>query len=264
MIERWEAEHFPTIEPGSADRHRVSIKSLMPFFGEMPIGKVTPQTIEEYRVQRRKAVMPATYNREFDALKCAFGYAARKWRWLASNPMQGLKKERENNFVTRWLSEHEEKALTEQAPGWLKDIILFLIHTGLRREECLSLTWDRVDLDNRVIHILKVTRTKNTRPRTVPLNNTVMAVIQRIAAKRKRGAKYLFAPDTATRYDGPNVGRAFRMVLDKSGIAHCRIHDLRHTFASRLVQKGVDIHSVAKLLRSRRSGMCIFRWTACG
>ena len=104
----------------------------------------------------------------------AFNLAVREWEWVKENPVSRVCKDKENNERDRWLSVDEEKRLFENSPQWLKGIILFALHTGLRRDELLLLTWDRVDLFRKIIIIQE---SKNGKPRTIPLTQTALDIL---------------------------------------------------------------------------------------
>ncbi|MDP6527717.1 MAG: site-specific integrase, partial [Candidatus Pacebacteria bacterium] len=118
-------------------------------------------------------------------------------------------------------------------------------HTGLRRDELLSLEWKRVDLSLKTILIQK---TKNGRPKTVPLNETALSILEKKSKVGSIKNDLVFISDHGTKIKGSNLWRAFKKALERAGIEDFTFHDLRHTFATRLVQRGEDIYKVAKLL----------------
>ena len=77
--------------------------------------------------------------------------------------MSRVSKEKVDNERDRWLTVDEEMSLLEKSPEWLRDIILFNLHTGLRQDELLSLTWDRVD--DMFRKTIPIADTKNDKPR---------------------------------------------------------------------------------------------------
>ena len=108
--------------------------------------------------------------------------------WINGNdkPFSKISYERENNERARWLTEDEEKRLLESSPEWLCEIIVFALNTGLRQGELLSLEWNRVNLFRKTILIQK---TKNSKPKTVPLNQIAMDVILRKSEEKVRRIK---------------------------------------------------------------------------
>lgn len=178
-------------------------------------------------------------------LSRAFNLAVKEWEWLSDNPVSKVSKETENNERDQWLSPEEEAKILEECPGWLRDIIVFDLHTGLRQDELLSLEWSRVDFPRRTILIQK---TKNGKPKALPLNLIALNILEEKSKVRSVKNDLVFLSSNGTKINRHNLWRAFRKVLDDAGIQDFTFHDLRHTFATRLVQRGEDIYKVAKLM----------------
>jgi len=118
--------------------------------------------------------------------------------------------------------------------------------TGLRKGELFRLQWLDVDLDQEIILV------KNTKSnkRYVPLNPTAVAILK--AVPRKEDSVHVFV-DPSSKEALKNIERAWRKALKAAKITQFRFHDLRHTFASRLVQQGVHLKAVQELLGHRQS-----------
>jgi integrase len=180
-------------------------------------------------------------------LSKAFSLAVKEWEWLKENPVSKVQKERENNKVDRWLAEAEERRLLEKSPDWLREIIVFALNTGLRQDELLSLEWSRVNLLRKTI-LIKVT--KNNKPHTLPLNSIALNVLMRKHECKVRSINndLVFASQVGTKIGRRNLIRAFAKALERAEIKDFTFHCLRHTFATRLAQNGVDIYKIARLL----------------
>jgi integrase len=207
---------------------------------------MTPRLIAGYKAQRRnEGASSSTINRELYMLSKAFNLAVKEWEWLSENPVSKVSKERENNERDRWLSYEEEKRLLNNSPDWLSDVITFALHTGLRQDELLSLEWSRVVFSPGTILIQE---TKNGKPKTLPLNKIAVNILEEKSKVRSVKNDLVFLSGSGTKINRSNLKRALKKVLEKVGIKDFRFHDLRHTFATRLVQKGEDIYKVAKLM----------------
>ncbi|MCX6354254.1 MAG: site-specific integrase [Candidatus Aureabacteria bacterium] len=112
------------------------------------------------------------------------------------------------------------------------------MNTGMRIGEILKLKWERIDLQQGYI---TVTRTKSGKDRKIPLNETVTKVLK----NRERDGIYVFHADGKP-YE--SVKKAFYAAQRRAGIKHCRFHDLRHHFATKLVLAGVSLPVVKELL----------------
>ena len=112
----------------------------------------------------------------------------------------------------------------------------------MRKSEIVGHTWDRVDLKNRIILLVS---TKNGERREIPINDTLYLTLSGLTRHLKTGCVF-YNPGTLKPYD--NLKRSWATALRKSHILDFRFHDLRHTFASRLVMKGIDLTTVKELL----------------
>jgi site-specific recombinase XerD len=246
LVSKFLKEHAPTVSQSQQRSYATSSKHLIKFFGEMNLMSISPKDITEYKLLRREAGLKgATINRELSMLSKSFNVAIREWEWLTSNPVSRVSKEKEDNERDRWLTTAEEVSLLENSPEWLRDIILFNLHTGLRQDELLSLTWDRVDVFRKTILI---TGTKNGKPRTIPLNKTALGILESKAKVISIRSKIVFHSNSGTKIDKHNLRRAFVIAMKKAGIEDFTYHGLRHTFATRLAQSGVDLYKISKLL----------------
>lgn len=147
-----------------------------------------------------------------------------------------------DNLKERVLTEAEEVRLLAACTAHLKPIVAFALNTGMRRGEILGLRWDQVDPKARTVRAVK---TKSGRDRVIPLNDVAADILK--AQRGKTTGEYVF-PSTSGVGRLKDVKTAFHSACRKAGILGLRFHDLRHTFASRLIQRGADIVAVQKLL----------------
>jgi integrase len=122
-------------------------------------------------------------------------------------------------------------------PLWLRPLLILALHTGMRKGEILNLKWTDIDFIRRLITIQK---SKNGQKRAIPMSEMLYETLKRIKV-RDISLKVFPISDRSLR-------AAFSRTLKKAGITDFRIHDLRHTFATRLVQNGVDLYKVKELL----------------
>lgn len=128
---------------------------------------------------------------------------------------------------------------------WLRDVIVFAVNTGMRMGEILVLTWTGVDLFRRTVTVF---RSKNGERRTIPVNSIVLDVLKRKHAARSGITDVVFHSQAGTALDGSNIRRGLNVALRVAKISDFHFHDLRHTFATRIVQAGVDLYKVQRLL----------------
>jgi len=251
MMDRFMKDYAPTVSTNTQEGYKYYLKNLNRFFGNPGLMTITPKIVTKYKLYRRdNGASPSTVNRELYMLSKAFNLAVKEWEWLKDNPVSRVQKERESNEVDRWLTEDEERRLLGDCPEWLRKIIVFALNTGLRQDELLSLEWSRVDLLRKTILIQK---TKNNKPIALPLNSIALNVLMQKHEGKVRSLKndLVFSSQTGTKIGKRNLIRAFAHALEKAEIKDFTFHCLRHTFATRLAQNGVDIYKIAKLLNHK-------------
>jgi len=244
LMDRYEREHI--VKRASQRSFRGYVRRLRAFFGNRTLAEITPRLIVDYKNQRLAAgKAPATVNRELSAIRKAFNLAVKEWEWCRSNPVSRVSMEKENNKRDRWLSDEEEGRLLDACVPWLRNLVLFALCTGMRMGEILELTWRGVDFIRRTGTVF---RSKNGERRTIPLNQTVLAVLKEKARVRSIRTDLVFCSKAQTPLESGHLRRSFRLALKKAVIEDFHFHDLRHTFATRLVQAGVDLYKVQRLL----------------
>lgn len=221
-------------------RDTLTVKTLMMFFSGYMIAQITTKAIAEYRNMRLKSVKPATVYQELALLRRMFNVAIKEWEWCKDNPVSRLSFSVGNrNARDRWLTMEEEKLLLEKAtnPEWLRSLLTVALHTGMRRGEILDLRWQNVDLLKRLIRIVK---SKNGEKRSIPMSNTLFNLFKEMNVRDISGKVFPISKSS--------VRHAFDKVVEKVNLKDFWFHDLRHTFATRLVQNGVDLYKVKELL----------------
>jgi integrase len=244
------------------------------------LGDLTPWIIEKWRAARLKSgAKPATVNRDLDDLKSSLAKAV-AWGLLEASPIAGVKRSRidtarsprflsaeEEALLRRVLDDREERIRCQRdsANAWrtargydllpdlrqcafadyLKPLVLISLHTGMRRGELFLLTWQSANIAAARITVHGVTA-KSRRTRHLPLNSEVLAVLRGWLDQATDKTGLVFPGKNGGAFN--NVRRSWEGVLGAAGITRFRWHDLRHTFASNLVMRGVDLNTVRELL----------------
>jgi len=113
----------------------------------------------------------------------------------------------------------------------------------MRRGEILSLKWEQVDLQKKEIRVIQ---TKTDKPRTVDINSRLFELLMNLKGQGENDSCVFLNPKTGRPYG--KLQKSFKTACEKAGIKNLRLHDLRHTFASRLIERGADIIRVKELL----------------
>ena len=253
MMEKYLEEHsLPNKSRESHKRDKSIVKNLVRAFGNLMLTNIGPRDIAAYKVERRReGASPRTINYELTVMGHAFKIAMREWEWVRENPVSRVSKEKVRNQIERWLKPDEEARLLKASAEWLRDIIMFAINTGFRQSEILDLKWPQIDFERRTVTI---SEQKNDGVDTLPLNRTVLDVLKGREAS-SHGSELVFPDESGKRMGNRYLQKAFTRLVKGAGIAKFRFHDLRHTFATKLVQRGVDLYTVQKLGRWKTVSM---------
>jgi len=204
------------------------------------------QTPTKSGSQRR----PATVNRELENLSRMFNLAIED-EMLQSNPCQKVRSLSEDNARNRYLSEAEKARLLKVLQGrsaHLRPIVIIDLQTGLRKQELLKLRWQNVDFERGLIHVMNSQRerTKSGKSRSVPM--TELSRQELLALREKAGdSEYVFVNEN-TKEALTDCKRAFVTALRKAGIEDFHFHDLRHTCATRLGDRGASAFEIAQVM----------------
>jgi len=229
---------------------------VLPVFGDRYLDDITKQDIVALHHGRRAAgAAPGSANRLLILVRYVFNLAL-KWEvpGITKNPTAGLPLFEENNKLERYLSRDEAQRLYEAVLAsdnpMLQFIVPALIMTGARKRELLDAQWADFDLDRR---LWRIPLPKSGKARHVPLSDGMLQLLGRVQAQQAQWpaamlpCPWVFAnPDTAKPY--VSFFCAWRTARKKAGLPEVRIHDLRHSFASFLVNSGRSLYEVQKLL----------------
>ncbi|MEK7305537.1 MAG: site-specific integrase, partial [Nitrospirota bacterium] len=131
--------------------------------------------------------------------------------------------------------------LLQACEPWLKPIVLTAIHTGMRKGELLGLTWDCVDMTHGFI---RLKQTKNGKARALPFNEMLWSLFS--GRRTRQDVPWVFHDAVGNRWN--DIRHPFDGACEVAGLLDFNFHDLRHTFASWLMMRGVSLATVSNLL----------------
>jgi integrase len=187
---------------------------------------------------------PASVNRDLIVLSQMFSTAI-LWRQATVNPVDEVELLRVRNARTRFLSDEEEERLLRECGNGLKPVVLFAVHTGMRRSEITKLTWSDVDMQRGVVRVT-AENAKSGEPREVPMDKAVRGLLSSLRPDIILLDAPVFQSSWGRAYS--DVGKVFRYAATRANLRDLHFHDLRHTFASRLVMRRADLFTVQELL----------------
>ena len=239
-------------------RHEASLKSIVPFFGDYLLSRITLDDIIGYKLKREKTVCGATINRELACLRHLLNVAKKKGLLAGPNPV--IKEDvfsPEPRKVHHILTDDEIKALLaaidKKAPH-LRLAVVMALHTGLRKGEILGLRWADVDFTNRQLIIEK---TKGKRPHVAPMDETLIKLLTR--ARQENKTEFIFPSFTRADKGTPtlkamtDIKRAFasaraKAVKEYPALKGMTFHNLRRACATMLYNSGAQFSAIQALL----------------
>jgi integrase len=235
-------------------------KHIIPKFGSLKINSISKKEIEMYHSSFTDT--PRMGNRILELMRSMFNTAI-SWGVIEKNPTADIKKFQEYKRE-RYLSDDEIirliKALDADENQINKSIIKLILLTGSRKGEVLSARWQDFDLKNG-IWIKPADLTKQKRSSHIPLNNEALEILKQMRKKIVPETKikhckedqiistehFLFY-NLKTKTHLQDIKKFWIKICKKAGIKNATIHDLRHTFASMLVNSGIGLEVIGKLI----------------
>ena len=234
-----------------SDRCRIELH-LLPYFGDIPIKRMTSQMVEDYKQMRLKeGASPNTANHELTNLSHMLRLAI-QWQYIDKNVVSNVKRMRVPEKPTRFLNKGEILRLMEAAKeSYIYPIIMTALHTGMRKSELLNLKWSDIDFHQCTVTVQAKDdwHTKNYKSRTLQLTPSLYEVLrehrnQHLSSGIQSG--YVFT------YCGKrircHIKKSLKTVLRKARLEGVTLHTLRHTFASQLAMAGVSLKEIQELM----------------
>lgn len=214
---------------------RYRLEHLKQHFGHLSLSEITLRVIEDYMDMRLETVTHATAQKDVSILRAILN---RAYREGLVEKAPRIPKFRPVKARCRWLTAEEEARLVASAPKHLKPIVVFAVETGGRLSEILRLDWRDVNFPH---DRFTFRDTKNGEDRTIRLTDRARATLTALGVKDS-GPVFTFRGKPMK-----TVKTSFEKARTLAGLEDVRFHDLRHTFASRLVQGGVPLYDVMHL-----------------
>ena len=214
------------------------------------ISHFTPKIFEDYKGFRKgEDAHSRTINAEMIVLRMMFRLAM-QWGYSKENPTDGVSRLRlPKKNPPQYLTEEQCKTLLENSGEWFYSIIYTFLNTGMRKSELENLQWDDIDFKrNKIRIVVKDDWSPKTNEREIPINNGLYDVLQK-QRNRVKGSKYVFSDEHGNKIYQNRLRKKLMSLTKKCGFPEItQIHSLRHTFASHLVMRGVDLVTVKKLM----------------
>jgi site-specific recombinase XerD len=231
----------------TVDTDKQALKALHEIIGDMFMRSITPKVIDSFHMTLLKRGMKATsVNVYFRHLRKAFNQAL-KWGYIKENPYADKEQLPEDERMPRWLRDSEFSKIFEVIDDIdFERIVKWYLYLGCRRAELVYFTWQNVLLDLGLV-MIESRYSKRRRVKVLPIPAELKPIVEEMkkeaeAAGRQKGRVFprWKDPDTIT--------HKWEHYRELAGLSDVRLHDLRHTFASHLAQKGVPQKKIQELL----------------
>ena len=219
-------------------------RHILPVFSDSKLEAITRFALTRWlEALQEKGLAPATCNRTLFLVKYLFN-CARRWGFISESPARDVQPLPEKEFRERYLSEEEARrlldALAVEKDQQAANVVRLLLFTGARKSEILAARWENVDAARR---ILTVPLSKSGKARHIPLSDAALQFLEGIPRK----SEWLF-PSRKNASHIKTIYDAWVRVRVQAGLKDVRLHDLRHSFASFLVNSGCSLYEVQKIL----------------
>ena len=231
------------------EMHRLRVS---PRYGNVRLDRITRRDLQQWLDELRESgLAPATCDHYGKLVRQALNLGVHL-ELLDSNPVAGIKLFGGDNRVENVLTPDELQRLLgilnnpKERRETVSHVIKFLLFTGARVNEALHARWSDIDLTHRTWTV-QATNSKSKRRRSIPLNDAAMALLAELAPKRR--SEWLF---NSRHGDGrgrmTTIDKVWQQIRAEAGLPSFRLHDLRHNFASMLVNSGRTLYEVQQIL----------------
>ncbi len=228
------------VSPATVEKYRQSVDRFLSVAGDKDLSQYTTFDVEKFKLlEKNKGVRATTINIWLRHIKAVFNYAYHTGE--IKNQIL-IKQFRVLEKPVREIPKSTITKLINAADPQYRDLLIVAFNTGMRRGELFSLKCENIDFEAGLITLMPH-QTKVKKVRYIPVPDRVLQVLARhCEGKRKNQRVFDFLKDENS------ITYRFQKLKRKTGIKNVRFHDIRHTFALRLVKEGFDISEVQQIL----------------
>jgi site-specific recombinase XerD len=227
----------------------LSFRQLLKFTNDISLRKISVRLAQEFLSMTFKRTEKGAelYLR---TLKAAFNRAV-DWGYIQDNPFKKVKLPKSQKSYPIFINESELDIILEHTnKKELKNLYVVAFNTGMRLGELTNLKWENIDLEGKMIIVKNDISfsTKNRKDRIIPMSKKVLDLFQKKYSSKQMSV-YVFSKSGGIKFNNDYVTKYFKKAVRKAELNDkIHFHTLRHSFASRLVQRGASIYVVKELL----------------
>jgi integrase len=217
-------------------------------FGNLRLNEITRSAVERFHIKLRKSGLAASTCDHYAKMLRRMLNLAVDWEVIESNPLARITLFNEDNKLERYFNNDELSrllhVLKHDENRMVSDIIMFLLSTGARLGEALTATWANIDIANKTWRV-NASVSKSKRMRAIPLNKAAIEVLKAVGTQGE--FEHVFI-NTKTGNPYVCIKKTWSRIRDEAGLGNFRLHDLRHNYASMLVNSGRTLYEVQHIL----------------
>ncbi len=217
-------------------------------FGHLRLNAIKRADVERFHVNLRKDRLSFSSCDHFVKLLRHVLNLAVDWDLIDANPLARIKLFRENNHIERYMDQDELAKLMHilrtHENRAVCNIAMYLLSTGARRNEAFQARWEHIDIENRVWRV-PAGIAKSKKMRAIPLNESAINVLNSVGTKGN--FEYVFV-NLKTGKPYACIKKGWTKIRNSAGLPKLRLHDLRHQYASLLVNSGRSLYEVQMIL----------------
>ena len=267
-LDVYKTEISPTTRAGYKEKMK---NHIIPHLGHLTLNSITPSHIQKWvnMLYNDKGLSPKTIRNTFQSLFACLE-KARKLKMIKTNPCEDIQLPKSKKYNVKVYSEAEIKNVLKLTKGsFLYVVALLGLGLGLRRGEMVALTWDDIDFDEKVVHIRKNAVVVDGKPlikdpksasgiRDITISSAIanelyIIYLEYVRDKEKYGTRFkdnnlVVRQPMGEMYNPNSITRAWNRFTKANNLKHIRLHDMRHTNATAMIEQGVDIKTIQQRL----------------
>jgi integrase len=249
LCQRFIDEHLPKRRPSTRRNYIAAINNqILPKLGACKVVELSFSDVDGLHRKITRNGAPYQANRTIALLSKMMSLAI-KWGWRLDNPCRGIERnheDRRERYLTADELDRLGKVLVKSPDRQGATIIGLCLLTGARSGEVRSMRWTDLDL-KAGIWTKPSSHTKQAQTHRVPLSAPALALLKALHSEADKGAVYVFPGPGADGYRS-ELKKTWVQICKAAKIKNCRIHDLRHSYASVLASNGYSLPTIGKLL----------------
>lgn len=235
--------------------YTTSLTNIVEVLGDVVLRLLDVDKVNHYIKTKLKTGKSVQLRRDLAFLSTLMSHAKTHWECgVDVNPVKLVEKKHIHDAEERKifvLRSHYDKLLAACKGHRQRLFVILAVWTGMRHQEIMKLHWDEVHLKLKLIQLDGV-RTKNSSPRQVPLNQLVLDTLSDTPEAQRVGYVFKGEKENEAQY---SFSKSWKGIRKRAEMPNLRIHDLRHTFASWLLQSGVDGITAQHLMGQKTASM---------